>query len=485
MTTNNKNKVSPQKSFSEKIGSSLMTIREYLGNLLDLREDTDKAGTIESINKYIQLRGYNVWILICSAVIASIGLDLNSSAVIIGAMLISPLMSPILGIGLSIGINDRQTLSLSIQNFLIAIFVSILASFIYFNITPLGYLTAELAARTKPTPMDVGVALFGGIAGIVAGSHKDKTNALPGVAIATALMPPLCTAGYGLAKGNIAVFGGALYLFFINAVIISVTTYLVVRYLKFPQKEYVNPKDERNTSVFIGIVVFLVVIPSFFILLDILQQINTSNKVRQFITEKINDDKHEAFEWELDEVAIDSSVLKIYIGGEESLSDERIAELQQQVNEVENLETVHLRLIQTGFSKDKLDRMRNEIDARMRETMEVTQQMVEEQNKQIVALQSKVNLLKADSIPLQAIKTELRALYPEITTIEAGFNNVVQFVENDSTQKEVQLKLPKLSFAWKEKLKNKEITAIEQRIYGFLKVRHQFDTLVIARIGTK
>ena len=171
----------------------------YVIQLIDLREDTDAQGTIDSVRKYVELRGYNVWILISSAVIASIGLDMNASAVIIGAMLISPLMSPILGIGLSVGINDRQLLSQALHNFVIAIVVTLLTSFIYFYaISPFSLPTEEIMSRTKPTILDVVVALFGGIAGIVAGSHKDKTNALPGVAIATALMPPLCAAGYGL-----------------------------------------------------------------------------------------------------------------------------------------------------------------------------------------------------------------------------------------------------------------------------------------------
>ena len=191
---------------------------KVLNRVANISDGTDVFGTIEHIKKDINIRGSNIWILVCSTMLASIGLDLNSAAVIIGAMLISPLMSPILGIGLAVGINDRDTLIESLKNFGLAIAVSLLTSVFYFLITPLGEPTSEIIARTQPTLLDVFVAIFGGIAGIVAGSRKEKTSAIPGVAIATALMPPICVAGFGIATGHWNYFAGAFYLFFINAV---------------------------------------------------------------------------------------------------------------------------------------------------------------------------------------------------------------------------------------------------------------------------
>ncbi len=179
------------------------------------------------------MRGYSLWILVCSTILASIGLDTNSTAVIIGAMLISPLMSPILSVGLSVAIHDKQVLTRSLQNLLIAVAISLSASVIYFFLSPLGEPTPELQARTFPTLLDLMVALFGGISGIVSISRHEQTNAIPGVAIATALMPPLCTAGFGIATANWNYFFGAFYLFFINAVFISLATYLIVRFLHF------------------------------------------------------------------------------------------------------------------------------------------------------------------------------------------------------------------------------------------------------------
>ncbi|MCB0501280.1 MAG: DUF389 domain-containing protein, partial [Bacteroidetes bacterium] len=207
---------------------------ETLKNIIDLRDGLDRYGTITSIRKNIHLKGNNVWMLVCSIMVASIGLDQSSVAVIIGGMLISPLMYPILGLGLSVAMNDKENLIKSVKNFSIAVVVALVTSVIYFAITPFGMENSEILARTQPDLRDVFVGFFGGIAGIVAGSRKDVSSAIPGVAIATALLPPLCVAGYGLANFDLVIFGGAFYLFLMNTFFIMIATYLVVRYLKFP-----------------------------------------------------------------------------------------------------------------------------------------------------------------------------------------------------------------------------------------------------------
>ncbi|MCB0625235.1 MAG: DUF389 domain-containing protein, partial [Saprospiraceae bacterium] len=178
------------------------------------QEGLDREGTIVDIKNNKRMRGANAWLLMCSIMVASLGLDLNSPAVIIGAMLISPLMSPILGIGLAVGINDREMLTISLQHFGIAIGIALATSFIYFQLTPLGDVTSEIEARTAPTFLDVLVAFFGGIAGIISGSRRDKSNAIPGVAIATALMPQLCDTGFGLDNGEWEIMLNYFYLFF-------------------------------------------------------------------------------------------------------------------------------------------------------------------------------------------------------------------------------------------------------------------------------
>lgn len=186
----------------EKMKTIVKYFKLKIIRMFALIDGTDVEGTIKTIGEGSEMRGDKIWILFSGAILASIGLDTNSSAVIIGAMLISPLMNPILGVGLGIGISDRDLMIVAGKNFMFAVAASLFASTLYFLITPLGETTSELLARTKPTLLDVGVAIFGGIAGIVATSRKAQTNAIPGVAIATALMPPLCTAGYGIATWN-------------------------------------------------------------------------------------------------------------------------------------------------------------------------------------------------------------------------------------------------------------------------------------------
>ena len=256
--------------------------------IINIQDTTDVEGTISSVKAGIRIKGYNIWILVSSSILACIGLDTNSAAVIIGAMLISPLMSPILGIGLSVGINDRETLLDALYNFLLAVGISLLTAFLYFLITPFGEETPEIMARTKPTLLDVGVAFFGGVAGIVAGSRMDKTNAIPGVAIATALMPPVCVAGFGLAQGELNVFGGAFYLFFLNAVFISVSTFLIVRFLEFPVVKPTGRRFFRQLSLWMVVFVAIVVIPATLIFIEVIRQTNFTSSYKAFVTDYID-----------------------------------------------------------------------------------------------------------------------------------------------------------------------------------------------------
>lgn len=255
-----------------------------LRNRFDLEDGKeDESETIEYISKNVEFRGANLWILIFAIFVASIGLNVNSTAVIIGAMLISPLMGPIMGIGLAAGINDFELLKRSFRNLSTAVFISILTSSIYFFITPIHDVQSELLARTEPTVWDVMIALFGGLAGIVAGSRKEKSNAIPGVAIATALMPPLCTAGYGIATGNLYFFLGAFYLFFINSVFISLSTYIIVRFMKYPKKVFLDPKKERKVQSYITFFTLLTLLPSIYLAYGIVKKSIWNQKARDFV----------------------------------------------------------------------------------------------------------------------------------------------------------------------------------------------------------
>ena len=260
----------------------------YLKDRFDLHEGKeDELATIDYISKNVEFKGANLWILIFAIFVASIGLNVNSTAVIIGAMLISPLMGPIMGIGMAAGINDFELLKRSLRNLGVAVFISILTSTIYFYFTPLDDAQSELLARTEPTIWDVLIALFGGLAGIIAGSRKEKSNAIPGVAIATALMPPLCTAGYGLATMNLYYFIGAFYLFCINSVFISLSTYLIVRFMKFPKKEFLDQKKEKRVQTYITLFTIITIVPSIYLAYGIVVRSIWEEQAKTFVSQEM------------------------------------------------------------------------------------------------------------------------------------------------------------------------------------------------------
>ena len=260
-------------------------LKHYIKELIDLETDADPHTTIDNISNSVEFRGVNVWILVFAIVVASIGLNMNSTAVIIGAMLISPLMNPIMGLGLGVGISDNDLIRKSLKNLLIMVVVSLIASTTYFLLTPLSDAQSELLARTKPTIFDVLIALFGGLAGIVASSRKqEKVTVVSGVAIATALMPPLCTAGYGLGTGQFVYFFGAFYLFFINSFFIALATFIMTRYLKFPQKVYLDHAKEKRVRQAILFFSILVIIPSFFIGLSVIRETSFNNQAIKYVS---------------------------------------------------------------------------------------------------------------------------------------------------------------------------------------------------------
>ena len=239
-------------------------ISAFMKGRFDLKDGSaPQAEVIEGVRRGIDFKGINLWVLMFAVFIASLGLNVNSTAVIIGAMLVSPLMGPITGIGLSLGINDFDMLKSAWRNFLLMVVVSLVVSTAYFIISPISTVRSELLARTTPTTYDVLIAFFGGLAGMVAQTRKDKAvTVVSGVAIATALMPPLCTAGFGLATGNLNFFFGAIYLFTINAVFIAVATYLVVLLLRYEKKMALDVAQQKKHNRYMTLIIVLVGVPS-------------------------------------------------------------------------------------------------------------------------------------------------------------------------------------------------------------------------------
>lgn len=260
-------------------------IKRYFNALPDKEQEAD---TIEQISSGVSFRGSNLWVLIFAIFTASLGLNVNSTAVIIGAMLISPLMGPIIGMGLAIGIGDLQLLKSSIKNYFVATVISVLTAMIYFAISPLTEAQSELLARTSPTLYDVLIALCGGAAGIIALSTRGKGNVVPGVAIATALMPPLCTAGYGLAMREWSFFFGAFYLYFINTVFIALATYIGVRMLRFRPKIAVSKDRMRVVNRTIFAIVVVTMIPATIMTVRIIRDSMLDNNIARFLKHELH-----------------------------------------------------------------------------------------------------------------------------------------------------------------------------------------------------
>lgn len=262
-------------------------IKEFLQHRFNLQDGKDnEAAIVKSVSSNVDFIGANLFALIFAIFIASIGLNVNSTAVIIGAMLISPIMGPVMGIGLGVGINDLDLVKRGLKNLLFATIIGIIVSTIYFLITPLHDAQSELLARTSPSIWDVFIAFFGGAAGMVAASRKEKSNVIPGVAIATALMPPLCTVGFGLAMGNWYFVLGALYLYFINSVFIAIATFLMSRYLKMKKHHLEDAGQEKKVKHYIIAIVIITIVPSIFLAYRIVDRSIFETNARKFVDEQ-------------------------------------------------------------------------------------------------------------------------------------------------------------------------------------------------------
>lgn len=310
-------------------------IKLFLRERFSLVADKDNEFEIvEAIRKSVPFKGINLWMLIFAVLIASVGLNVNSTAVVIGAMLISPLMGPIMGLGLGAGINDIELIRNGFKNLVIAVVFSVLTSALYFYLTPLNEAQSELLSRTSPTFWDVLIALFGGLAGVFAGSSKEKGNAIPGVAIATALMPPLCTAGYGLANLNMNYFFGAMYLFFINSVMISASTYVVVQFLNFRQVEYANLKRQRFVKRFILGVIILTIIPSIYFGYNIITEVGFKEKANKFIQTEFTGDNTYVVNKRIEYHPRKTNEITVYVGGD-YIDTSKIKDIQERIDNYE------------------------------------------------------------------------------------------------------------------------------------------------------
>lgn len=411
---------------SQKVQSDVVDwkrVKSYLKELLSLRDDADPEATIESITKSVEFKGVNVWVLFFAIIVASLGLNVNSTAVIIGAMLISPLMGPINGIGLSIGISDDELLRKSMYNYLVMVVISFVASSLYFFVSPLGDAQSELLARTSPTIFDVMIAFFGGMAGIVALSRKSQPiTVISGVAIATALMPPLCTAGYGLATLQLKYMVGAFYLFFINSVFIAFATFLMVRYLNFPHKKYLDPQRAKKVRRSIFIFIVLVMIPSVFTAVNVVRETNFNRHVNNYISAIQNDGVFQNVQLlKVDKSwSSKSSTLTLSVFGKELTS----ADVEIMTRRLAEFDIANTKLKVKQVGTATFD---------METGTEMLSQLLEKKDDEIAELKTQIarinieeeNMKKYGSQSVQLAK-EIKVLYPDVRTFSISRNIIAQ-----------------------------------------------------------
>ena len=388
----------------------LQQVKFFLIRHFDLRQEKeDEEETIESLKKGVEFRGTNLWVLIFAIFLASLGLNTNSTAVIIGAMLISPLMGPIMGFGLGLGITDFDLVKRSLRNYLTATLFSVVTATIYFLISPISEAQSELLARTSPTIYDVLIAFFGGLAGIVAGSTKSKGNVIPGVAIATALMPPLCTAGFGLATGNLSYFLGAFYLYFINTVFISLSTYIVVRVLKYPNKEFLDKKRALVVRRYMMIIVTCTIIPSLYLTYRVLRNTVFDEQVRSFVNKELDFPNTQVLSRT---VAVDTAgrkALNVVLLGDE-VPDMMIETARARMRDY-GLGGIGLN-IQQGFGSDvDINELKSVL---MKDLYKNNEELVRAQAAQIDSLKHTVDRYRRASHLALSLTPELRVLYPQV-----------------------------------------------------------------------
>lgn len=388
-----------------------ISLKAYLRQYFDMSENREKEeDVVDEIASGVAFKGANLWILICAVFIASLGLNINSTAVIIGAMLISPLMGPILGMGLAVGIDDLPLLRRAVKNYMVATIIGIITATVYFLLTPFQGVQSELLARTEPTIYDVLIAFFGGAAGIVAASIKDKGNVIPGVAIATALMPPLCTAGYGIATGNLAFFAGASLLYFINTVFIAVATTFGVFLLRFRRKHFVDPQRCKFVHRMILAIAILTMIPAGYMTVRMMRTSLFDKQLSNFVQHNLN--------WKGTQVVSQhlygDSVLQIVALGKE-ITPEQKKKAQKELNEHSRLKHLKLTVIQGTESSDLVPEKGTLVA--ISKNREQSVKVLQEQAVEIKNLREKLGKIDSYSQLSVDMLNEMLVLYPGVQSL--------------------------------------------------------------------
>ena len=448
--------------------------RIYLVNLLDFRKDADQISTIEEIKANIQFKGATAWILICSILVASIGLNTNSIPVVIGAMLISPLMGPILGVGLSIAINDIDTLKTSLISLGTMILLSVLTSFVYFWIFDINADTSELFARTRPDIREILIAFFGGLALIIATTKKGTiATVIYGVAIATALIPPLCTAGYGIAVGDLDYFLGAMYLFIINTIFIALATFIVIKFLKFPMINYVDSIRRRTISRFATLAAIIVMIPAIWTFVNVVNESNFKNDALSFLNSELDILPNSKYIKKNTVVQYNSdkpSVIELTTLGNDQISKEIEFVLNTKMKNYSSLNNTELIINQSVFREiNNLEYME---ELRSRDSLDLLSQ-----TQKINFLEDKVQellVLEKNYIEFPNLLKELNINYSEID--EFSYSNILK-----SDFKSIDT-VSVFYVKWNDSLVNEiDIISKSSQLEKWLKYKLNLDSIIIKR----
>ena len=443
------------------INSIIDRIRVYF-NLMPDKDD--EQAIIQQISSGVSFRGANLWVLIFAILIASLGLNVNSTAVIIGAMLISPLMGPIIGMGLAVGTNDLDLLKRAVKNYSVATVISVLTATLYFLITPLGEAQSELLARTSPTLYDVFIAFCGGAAGIIALCTRGKGNVIPGVAIATALMPPLCTAGYGLATGHFLYFLGAFYLFFINTVFIALATFCGVRLLHFQMSEFLSSDVGTKAHRIVTAIVVLTMLPAAVMTVNIVRKSFFENNMRKFIKSELTQRGTQIISTDVEK---DSMKLRVVAVGREITEATRTAAEQRM--EQYGMKGYRLHIIQ-GVQTDSILALNNQL-TQVNTTRETDRQQIIELSAQATTLAAQLEgYARLDDLSAE-LRPELKALFPQVRSI--GLSRVTETMSDTALQHRFVVALVGTA-------PNKRLNpADRQKLQEWLQTRTAADSLVL------
>ncbi|MBD0824132.1 DUF389 domain-containing protein [Aestuariibaculum marinum] len=461
----------------------LLSIKRFFSELLDFRDDTDRDATIQAIKNDIPFKGATAWILVCSIFVASIGLNANSTAVVIGAMLISPLMGPILGIGLSVSINDIDTLRKSLVNFGVMIVLSVFTAFLFFWFFPLSEESSELLARTQPDIRDVLIAFFGGSALIIARTKKGTiASVIFGVAIATALMPPLCTVGYGLSVALDQEFGkgmryalGALYLFIINTIFIALATFLVLKVLKFPMLRYANSARRRRISRLATTLAIVAMIPALWTFVNVLKQSRFELDASNFVKRELSALPHSEYikknaSYKYSEDKKIPSTIELNTFGLDEVDENSIALLEDRMRTYDALKTSKL-IFNQNKSKN-LDNLKYMEQIRYRDSIDLLGQ-----SQKIVFLEGRLKSLEKlerQQIPFDELTKEVKILYDGIDKLSYSSVITSNFDKTDT--------LSVITAKWDtKKIKEKDIASQQEKLEKWLKQKYKLDSLVVTR----